>query len=123
MTRRAWILMGALAALWGASYMFIEIALDELADFFLCFWRTRLGGLVLAPVALSRGAFAAARPRLGWLALIALVQIVGPFVLITAGQHHVTSSMAGILVASAPIFTAIITASIVKSEQIGRAHV
>ena len=29
--RRAWILMGALAALWGASYMFIKVALDDVS--------------------------------------------------------------------------------------------
>jgi drug/metabolite transporter (DMT)-like permease len=120
MTRRAWILMAVLAALWGASYMFIEIALDGgLSDTFIVFARTALGALVLAPVALQRGAFAAARRRIGWLALIALVQIVGPFLLITLGQHHVTSSLAGILVASAPIFTALIAALVVQSERLG----
>jgi drug/metabolite transporter (DMT)-like permease len=120
MTRRAWILMAVLAALWGASYMFIEIALDGgLHDTFIVFARTALGALVLAPVALRRGAFAAARRRLGWLALIALVQIVGPFLLITLGQHHVLSSLAGILVASAPIFTALIAALVVQSERLG----
>jgi drug/metabolite transporter (DMT)-like permease len=111
--------MAALAALWGASYMFIEIAIEDVGDVFLVFARTLLGALVLAPVALARGAFGPARPRLGWLVLIAAIQIVGPFVLITAGQHHVTSSMAGILVASAPIYTALITAFAVKSERLG----
>ena len=112
--------MAILAAVWGASYMFIEIALDGgLADPFIVFARTALGALVLAPVALRRGAFAAARRRLGWLALVALVQIVAPFLLITVGQHHVASSLAGILVASAPIFTALIAAVVVQSERLG----
>ena len=111
--------MGTLAALWGASYMFIEIAIEDVGDVFLVFARTLLGALVLAPVALRRGAFRAARARVGWLGLVAAIQIVGPFVLITAGQHHVTSSMAGILVASAPIYTSIITAIAVKSERLG----
>src|SRR3712207_3306842 len=118
MTRRAWILMGALAALWGASYMFIEIAIEDVGDVFLVFARTLLGALVLAPVALSRGAFAPARKVFGWLMLIAAVQIVGPFLLITAGQHHVTSSMAGILIASAPIYTSLIASVTVKSERL-----
>jgi drug/metabolite transporter (DMT)-like permease len=118
MTRRAWILMGALAALWGASYMFIEIAIDDVSDLFLVFARTLLGALVLAPVALARGAFGPARAAGRWLLFVAAVQIVGPFLLITTGQHHVTSSMAGILIASAPIYTAIITAAAVKSERL-----
>ena len=119
MTRRAWILMGALAALWGASYMFIEIALDDLGDVFIVFARTLLGALVLAPLAFSRGAFTPARANVRWLAFVAAVQIVVPFILITTGQNYVTSSMAGILIASAPIYTSIITAVTVRSERLG----
>ncbi len=121
MTRRAWILMATLAALWGSSYMFIKIALDGgLSDTFIVFGRTLLGALVLAPVALGRGAFGPARRRMGWLVLIAGVQIIAPFLLITVGEHHVSSSLAGILVASAPIFTAVIAVVAVKSERLGR---
>jgi drug/metabolite transporter (DMT)-like permease len=120
MTRRAWILMLALAALWGASYMFIEICLDGgLSSTFLVFARTALGALVLAPVALRRGAFAPARRHLPTLLLCAVVQITGPFLLITVGQHHVTSSMAGILVASAPIFVTIIAAFYAHDDRLG----
>ena len=120
MTQRSWILMLALAALWGASYMFIEIALDGgVSSTFLVFARTALGALVLAPVALHRGAFAPARRHLPTLAFIALIQVTGPFLLITVGQHHVTSSMAGILVASAPIFTTIIAALYVHDDRLG----
>jgi drug/metabolite transporter (DMT)-like permease len=120
MTRRAWILMLTLAALWGASYMFIEITLDGgFSSTFLVFARTALGALVLAPVAWSRGAFAPARRHLPTLALIALIQITGPFLLITVGEHHVTSSMAGILIASAPIFTTIIAAFYGHDDRLG----
>ena len=120
MTRRAWTLMLALAALWGASYMFIEIMLDGgVSSTFLVFARTVLGALVLAPVALSRGAFAAARRHVPTLAFIALIQITVPFLLITVGQHHVTSSLAAILIASAPIFTTLIAAFYVHDDRLG----
>jgi drug/metabolite transporter (DMT)-like permease len=111
--------MALLAALWGASYMFIEIALDDLSPVALVFARTALGALVLAPVAAHRGAFAAARRHAGTLAVVGLVQIAGPFVLIAAGQHQdVPSSLAGILVASAPIFTALLAGLILPSERL-----
>jgi drug/metabolite transporter (DMT)-like permease len=111
--------MAVLAALWGSSYMFIKLALDGgLSDTFIVFARTALGALVLAPVALRRGAFHAARRHAGWLVLIAVVQIVAPFLLITAGEHHVASSLAGILVASAPIFTALIAMAVVQTERL-----
>ncbi len=119
MTRRAWILMATLAALWGASYMFIKIAIDDgMPDVFIVFARTLLGAAVLAPVAIRRGALRVTRGQFGWLALIAVVQILGPFMLITIGEHHVASSLAGVLVASAPIFTALIAAAVVRSERL-----
>jgi drug/metabolite transporter (DMT)-like permease len=46
------------------------------------------------------------------------VQIVTPFLLITIGQNHVPSSLAGVLVASAPIFTALIAAVAVQTERL-----
>jgi drug/metabolite transporter (DMT)-like permease len=117
--RRAWILMIVLAALWGSSYMFIKVAIDGgLSDTFIVFARTLLGAAVLAPVMFSRGAFGAVRRRFGWLVVIALMQVVGPFLLITIGEHHVPSSLAGILVASAPIWTALIVLFAVKEERL-----
>src|SRR3954465_4750257 len=110
--------MGVLAALWGASYLFIKVALDDLSPVALVFVRTALGALVLAPVALHRGAFAPARRHLGTLAFIAAVQIAGPFLLIAAGEQHIASSTAGILIASAPIWTAILAAPFFPEERL-----
>jgi drug/metabolite transporter (DMT)-like permease len=112
--------MALLAALWGASYMFIKVALDDLSPVALVFVRTALGALVLAPIAAHRGAFAPARRHLGTLALIAAVQIAGPFVLIAAGEQSIPSSLAGILVASAPIWTAILAGAFVPEERLPR---
>jgi drug/metabolite transporter (DMT)-like permease len=39
----------------------------------------------------------------------ALTQVAAPFVLITVGEHWIESALAGILVASAPIFVALLT--------------
>lgn len=116
-TKRSWILMGALAALWGASYALIKVAIDGgLSDTFIVFARTLLGGAILLPVLLKAGAIPAIKRRFGWLVLISLVQIVGPFMLITWGEHHVPSSLAGILVASAPIWAALIGLTVVRTE-------
>lgn len=109
MHRRAWVLIGVLAALWGASYLFIKVGLDDdLHPTVVVFLRTGLGALVLAPVALSRRAFGPVRARLGWVALLAVVQVAVPFLLITVGEQHISSSLAGILVSAAPIFTALL---------------
>jgi len=118
MQRRAWVLLGVLAALWGASYMFIKIALDDLSPVALVFGRTALGALVLAPVAIRRGALGPARRHLPTLALVAAVQIAAPFLLIAEGETKISSSLAGILVASAPIWTSLLAVAFVPSERL-----
>src|SRR5213080_603355 len=110
--------MALLAALWGASYLFIKIALEDLSPAAVVFVRTALGALVLAPVALRRGAFAAARRHLGTLALVAAIQVAGPFLLIATGEQSIPSSLAGILVASAPIWTALLAGAFVPEERL-----
>jgi len=116
--RRAWTLIAILASLWGASYFFIKVALDDLSPAWIVFVRTALGAAVLAPVAIRRGALRGVRPHLPVLALVALVQIAGPFLLISEGERHIASSLAGILVSSASIFTALLAALFVREERL-----
>jgi drug/metabolite transporter (DMT)-like permease len=101
MNRRSWLLMALLAALWGASYLFIKVALeDDVPPLFLVFARIALGAVVLVPLAWRAGAAV----------FMALVQVVVPFALITYGERQIASSLTGILVSAAPIFTALIAA-------------
>jgi drug/metabolite transporter (DMT)-like permease len=117
--RRAWVLIGVLAALWGASYMFIKVGLDDLSPVWIVFVRTALAALVLWPIVLARGVVGSVRPVLGWVLALGVVQIAGPFLLISLGEQHVSSSLAGILVSAAPIFTALLAIHFDPSE---RAH-
>ena len=109
MNRRSWLLMALLAALWGASYLFIKVALEDgMPPLFIVFARLVLGALVLVPIALRSGALAQMRGLTGPILFMAVVQVVVPFVLITYGEDHIASSLTGILVSAAPIFTALI---------------
>src|SRR3712207_9279063 len=58
MTRRHWILMWALALVWGASYLFIKVGLEAVEPVFLVWIRLALAGLVLLPLAVRSGALA-----------------------------------------------------------------
>jgi drug/metabolite transporter (DMT)-like permease len=114
--RRAWIQMGLLAALWGASYMFIKVALDDVSPIVVVWVRLVLAALVLLPIAHRQGALSALRPHLPTVALLSVVQVAAPFLLITFGEKHLASSLAGILVASAPIFTALLAVRMDREE-------
>jgi drug/metabolite transporter (DMT)-like permease len=108
-SRRSWIQFGLLAAFWGASYLFIKVALEDgIAPPVIVFLRTALAALVLLPVAAHLGALEGVRERIGTIALLALIQVAVPFTLITVGEQEISSSLTGILVATAPIFAFLI---------------
>ena len=120
MTRRDWIEFSVLSALWGASYLFIKVALEDgLSPAVIVFARTGLAALVLLPIAWRAGALGAALARPWPVAVLALVQIAAPFLLISAGETHLSSSLTGILVATAPIFTFLLA---IRVDQEERAH-
>ena len=118
MNRRNWILLLALASMWGASYLFIKIALDDLSPAAIVFTRTALAALVLMPFALKGGGMDPLWRLAPGLFALAAIQVAGPFLLISAGERHIASSLAGILVASAPIFTAILAIWVDSTERL-----
>jgi drug/metabolite transporter (DMT)-like permease len=106
--RRSWLLLLVLAAIWGASYLFIKIGVRDLSPAMVAWARIALAALVLVPVAIAQGALRGLGQRSFALALVGAVQVAGPFVLISAGEEEISSALAGILVASAPLFTAVL---------------
>ena len=80
--RRSWTLLGVLASVWGASYLFIKIGLEDFSPAMVVFLRTLLAALVLAPLAFQRGAMRGLRPLLWPVVLLAAVQVAVPFLLI-----------------------------------------
>jgi len=115
--RRAWILLLVLAALWGTSYLFIKIALRDLSPSMIVLARTGLAALVLVPLAARRGGLGALRGSIGVVFAVAAVQVASPFLLISFGEQVIASSLTGILVASAPLFTALLALRLDHEER------
>jgi drug/metabolite transporter (DMT)-like permease len=100
--------------------MFIKIGLEHgLPAPAIVFWRTALAAAVLLPVALRLGALTSLRSKIVPVIVLALVQVAAPFLLITFGERHISSSLAGILVATAPIFTFLLAFAIDHEERAG----
>ena len=118
MSRRSWLLLGLLSALWGASYLFIKVALeDDMSPTVIVFVRTALAALVLLPLAARAGALGGLRQNLGPILVLAFVQMGGPLLLIAAGEREISSSLTGILVATAPIFTFLLAFALEGEER------
>ena len=115
MNRRDAVLLVALSLIWGASFMFIRVADRELDPWALVFFRVLLGAVVLVPIALAVGGGGALRQaRAAWWALIVLgiVNTAVPFILFSWSETRITSSLAAILQAAAPIFTVLIAVAL-----------
>jgi drug/metabolite transporter (DMT)-like permease len=108
MTRRSWFMLIATAAVWGSSYMFIKVALDDFSEGAIVCLRTALGAVLLLSFAARRGVLSDVRGRGRWIAIIACIQVIGPFLLITYGETRISSSLTAILISSVPIFTALL---------------
>jgi drug/metabolite transporter (DMT)-like permease len=117
MERRAWLWLLALGAIWGASYMFIAIGLRDLSPGMVAFVRVAMAAAVILPVAVAQGALRGARRYVGWLFLVGAAQVVAPFLLIGAGEEEIASSLAGILVAAAPLWTALLAVWVDHEER------
>jgi drug/metabolite transporter (DMT)-like permease len=110
-----------LSAFWGASYLFIKVALDDgVAPWAIVSARTALAALVLLPLAAYSGVLDSLRGRLGHVVVLGMVQAAGPLTLIALGEERIASSLTGILVATAPIFTFLLAFALSGAERASR---
>jgi drug/metabolite transporter (DMT)-like permease len=101
-----WGLLATCTLIWGSSFFFIDLALDSFSPGLVTFLRVGLGTLALALVPAARRPVGPTdRVRL---ALLGLMWVAVPFTLFPLAQQWIASSMAGMLNAAMPIFTAIV---------------
>jgi drug/metabolite transporter (DMT)-like permease len=108
MSRRGWILFLAMSVIWGCPYLLIRIAVREISPATLIFLRTAPAALLLAPIALRRGALAGILARWRWLLAFTAAELAIPWFFVGRAEIHLTSSVTGLLIASVPLVGAII---------------
>jgi drug/metabolite transporter (DMT)-like permease len=115
-----WILFVALGFMWGSSYLFIKIGVDAgLAPFTLIAARLGIGLALLAVVVrIAREPLPPAGRIYGHLVVMAVVNIVLPFFLITWAEQSVDSALAAILNATVPLFAIVIASLTFHDEAI-----
>ena len=119
-TRTDWALFVLLGFMWGSSYLFIKIGVDEgLPPLTLVMLRLVFGAALLAGVvAIAREPLPRDPRTIGHLVVMAVLNIVAPFTLITYGEQTVDSSLASILNATVPLFTIVLAALVLHDEPI-----
>jgi drug/metabolite transporter (DMT)-like permease len=114
---RGWALFAAVSVIWGMPYLFIKIAVDEISPSLLAWSRLALAAVVLLPVAWKLGALRGLRERWRILTIFAAVEMAVPWPLLGFGEIHITSSLAAILVATVPLFVALLATRFDHSER------
>ena len=94
--------------IWGIPYLFIKIAVGELAPSTVVLGRTAIAAALLVPIALARGGFRPLLPHWRLLLVYSLVEIIGPWFFLTHAEERITSSLAGLLIAGVPLVGALI---------------
>jgi drug/metabolite transporter (DMT)-like permease len=118
-TRADWLLLLALGFMWGTSYVFIKIGVQTLPTFTLIASRLGIGLAVLVTVVAAAREPLPRNPRIyGHLLVMAVVNIVLPFFLITTAERSVESALAAILNGAVPLFVIVFAALFLHDEPI-----
>ncbi len=105
---RAWLLYAAMAVLWGIPYLFISQAVESYSPAAVVAGRTLLGAAVLLPIAIHRRALRPALRVWPWVLAFGAIEMAGPFFLLSHAEQTIPSGATGLLVATVPLFAAII---------------
>ena len=123
MSRANLVRLGALALAWGASFLFIKLALEGLAPMQIVLGRLSAGASVLWAILLLRGGPVPRGLRLwGHLAVLGVVANIVPFFLFGFAEERITSGLAGVLNGSTPLFTLLIALVALPEERLSPAR-
>ena len=119
MKRRDWTLFWALGLIWGSSFLWIKIAVQEVDPFTLVGWRLLFGTLgMVVVILLRRPAFPEAGKTWLFLAALGVLNTALPFVLISWGEKSIDSAVASVLNSTVPLFTLVIAHLFLHDEPI-----
>ena len=112
MSRKSALIFALVGIVWGVPYLFIKVAVDETNGYppvIVVFGRVFIGALILIPLALSDKSIFAALKGIKYVAFYALLEMVVPWLLIGTAEQKISSGLAGLLIASVPIWSTLIT--------------
>lgn len=110
MSRRGWFLFVLTGLLWGIPYLFIKVAVDPdngLPPAAVVCLRTAIGAAILIPWAIHQKSLGSAIRGVKYVAPYAILEMIGPWILISTAEQKISSGLAGLLVASVPIWATI----------------
>jgi drug/metabolite transporter (DMT)-like permease len=114
-----WGAFALLGCIWGSSFLWIKIAVQELDPFTLVGWRLLFGlvGMVVV-VGLVRPTFPRGARSWVFMAILGITNTALPFVLISWGEKTIDSGVASILNSTVPLFTLLVAHLFLHDDRI-----
>lgn len=115
-----WVMVGVLGLIWGATFLFIELALEGITPFWLAAGRIGFAALLAVAVWRWRGGRVFTTQDTAWTPLVAsgVLNSAIPFMLLSWGQQTVTSGFAGVSMATVSLIVLPLAHLCVPGEQI-----
>jgi drug/metabolite transporter (DMT)-like permease len=108
MSRKSLFHFALVGVLWGIPYLLMKVAVEDFPPAAVVAGRTLIGASILIPIAIYRKKFKGAVLGFKFVAFYALLEMIGPWILISTAQQKINSGLAGLLVSTVPIFATII---------------
>ncbi|MCG6945881.1 MAG: EamA family transporter [Deltaproteobacteria bacterium] len=119
MSLRNFAILLVLSLIWGASFLFIKVAVATIPPLSVAFGRTSLAAVVLYLVLRSRGFRMPGRsPVWGTFLLMGFFNGAVPYTLITWAEIHLDSGLAAIINAVMPLFTVLLAHFFTRDERL-----
>jgi drug/metabolite transporter (DMT)-like permease len=109
---RDWLMLAGVVFTWGPSFLLIDIGVEHLAPSLVAFGRIAFGAATLSLFPVARQPV----DRSDWpgIALLGVIWLAVPFLLFSTAQQWIDSSLAGMINAATPLFTALVAAFLVR---------
>jgi drug/metabolite transporter (DMT)-like permease len=104
MSRKGILLFLAAGIAWGIPYFFIRIAVEHFSTESIVFGRVIIGAAILIPFAIATNALRPALKAWPWVLAFAVIEMVIPWWLIVEAERHVSSGLAGLIIATTPFY-------------------
>lgn len=110
MSRKSWAMFLGTGLLWGIPYLLIALLVDDkIPASVVVVSRVLIGSAVLIPLAIHRGTLMPALKAWRYVLPYAVGEMFIPWILITNAEKHINSGLAGLLIATVPIWSTILS--------------
>jgi drug/metabolite transporter (DMT)-like permease len=118
-TPRDWLMLALLGLVWGGSYFFAKVAVEDIGPLTVVFGRVALAAIILTVVMRLRSiSFPSDRAAWEPFVVMGAINSAVPYTLIFWGETRISSGLAAILTALVPMFTVIVAHFATADEHI-----